>query len=380
MEGLIRDFSAAYLIEWLLLSAILAFGCYAIHTDIHWRRIPNWATWGLLVIGLAGHAAFWALGASDVQLAGLVFLVGLGVSLALFLWGFWAPGDAKLYWAVMVALPPTLYRSRTLLSLEWVGWALLLNALLINLVVVVLSGAHQRFSATYAGGPGDAVPRKRIWELAVDTAGLAGWITGCAGSLLAEPLRFIHAAIAILVGYLILDRVVPRAYRVAVAVPGLLVGGYTAWATAGLPVVASLWAFAWLSFLVHDALRARLRRSFRQEMDLRAAAAGMTPCASIWGQPDGDGETRWSSGDEVAASAQDVICQPGRALDEGTARKLRDLAARGQFSGFGTKIVMETSTPMAPAIVSAGAITALLGGSLVGPLVDLASLVMQRTG
>jgi len=52
MEGLIRDLSAEYLLEWSLLCAILTVGCHTAYTDIHWRQIGNWSTWGLLVLGV----------------------------------------------------------------------------------------------------------------------------------------------------------------------------------------------------------------------------------------------------------------------------------------------------------------------------------------
>ena len=68
-------------------------------------------------------------GISASQAMGVV-LVGLGIALVLTVAGFWAPGDAKLFWAMVVALPPTLCPSGELLSLRATPTAILANALL----------------------------------------------------------------------------------------------------------------------------------------------------------------------------------------------------------------------------------------------------------
>ena len=88
------------------LAAIAVLGVLlgiAAWTDVKQRRIPNWVSAAILVLGLAvvGTAGGWAA----LGWAGLHFAVALVVGIALTAAGVLGAGDAKLYAALAAWLP-----------------------------------------------------------------------------------------------------------------------------------------------------------------------------------------------------------------------------------------------------------------------------------
>lgn len=83
-----------------VLAALLAVASW---TDVKQRRIPNWVSAAVLVVGLVsvGIAGGWAA----LGWAGLHVLVALLVGLALTAAGVLGAGDAKLYAAIAAWLP-----------------------------------------------------------------------------------------------------------------------------------------------------------------------------------------------------------------------------------------------------------------------------------
>lgn len=309
MEGMIADLDRVSLLELVMLCAIMAVGVHASYTDIRWREIANGATWGLLAVGVLGQLGFWMMGETELEQVVLIVGAGFGVAYLLYAYGFWAPGDAKLFWGVVVALPPTLFPPGPFFSFDAPLWAVLVNALLVNLVVVVLRVAVRRVRGVpawperAAGEPREAVG----WPVhGLRLAGASGLTMGL-GLVLAEPLTFVEAAVTVTVGYLLLDRFLGRRYQTAVTAPGVVVGGYACWSAGGWTVFLSLWLLSWV---VHSAHAVVLRRD--------ATAVGQ---------------------------ARGVEPEPG---------------ARGDRP--------EVSVPFAPAIAAAAVLAVLLGSSVIQPL------------
>jgi len=95
---------APYLIFFIFSALGLAWGTW---TDFKERIVSDWATWGMLVLGLGGHAV-WAFLANDA----MIFANSLGITIATFYFayllyrlGAWAGGDVKLF-AGLAALNP----------------------------------------------------------------------------------------------------------------------------------------------------------------------------------------------------------------------------------------------------------------------------------
>ena len=202
METLIADLDKVSLLELAMLCAIMTVGVHASYTDIRWREIPNGATWGLLAVGVLGQLGFWALGQTTVQQVVLMVVAGFGVGYVLYAYGFWAPGDAKLFWGVVVALPPTMFPPGPFFSFDAPLWAVLVNALLLNLVVLGVGAGVRRLrhGLVAKGRPEDSGERYGMSDWlrhGLQVAGFSGLVLG-AGLILAEPLTFTEAAVLLI--------------------------------------------------------------------------------------------------------------------------------------------------------------------------------------
>ncbi|MCD6507146.1 prepilin peptidase, partial [Candidatus Poribacteria bacterium] len=88
-------------------------GCclYASITDLKERRIRNFCSLGLLYCGFILQVIFWLQGWIPLFYLISVTLGGAVLAYLSYIFNFFAPGDAKLFWAVCVALPPLLFKS-----------------------------------------------------------------------------------------------------------------------------------------------------------------------------------------------------------------------------------------------------------------------------
>jgi hypothetical protein len=383
MEALLNSIDQVFLLELLMLSAIMAVGCYTSYTDIHFREISNLASWGLLGLGLAGQLGFWALGKTGPVQIGATFLGGFGICYLLYRYGFWAPGDAKLFWAMVVALPPTLFGpawwsknmplastfvSQVFLSFDAPLWALLINTILINLLILVgvflwQRGIQQRSFARAERARGNA----RLWLRAgLELAGLSGLVLGSSTLVLSYTLTFTEAIVAVMILYLITERLNNQDHSLLLVLPGLVLGIYTSsWAPQTWPIYLVLWLAAWAIQSVYMRLRVYTRQMFIQLLPVHALQQGMVPRLAICRAPLAGPSTQTYVCTEEVSEAQEVVCQPGRPLSAGKAKQLHEMAARGLFKNFGDRLEVELALPFAPALSLGVAVTAVIGGSLI---------------
>lgn len=367
MEALLTDFGRVFALELLMACALTMAGCYTTYTDIHFRHIPNWASWGLLAVGLISQGLFWLWGAVALDQVGTVFLVGFAVSYLLYIYGFWAAGDAKLFWAFVLVLPPTLFPSTSLSSVNAPIWALLLNSLVLTCFVLLVLWAVLR--------PGRSAEAEAGWDashglyLGLELAGLVGLVLGFGTFLLGEPMTFVEVVVAVLVLYLLVDRFVPRRFRLTWALPGLILGGYTASASQVWLIYLVLWGLCWGVFFLYTIIRRMAPRSFVQALPIRALRPGMVPRLAIYAA-DRAGEYRCGT---QGGPEQDVLCYAGRPLTKGQVRTLHEKSAHDSFASFGQALAVELAIPFAPIIAVAGVLTVVLGGSLIQPLIQLFS-------
>ena len=365
MEALLNDFGRVFLLELIMACAITICGCYTTYTDIHFRHIPNGTSWGLLAVGLINQGLFWIWGVIELDQVGIVFLVGFAVSYLLYIYGFWAPGDAKLFWAFVLVLPPTFFPSTSLSLFNAPIWALLLNALVLTCFVLLALWAVLR-----RGRPAKA---EASWDasqwlyLGLELAGLVGLVLGAGAFLRGEAMTFVEVVVAVLVLYLLVDRFVSRSYRLTLALPGFILGGYTVLESGEWPIYLVLWVVSWGVFFLYHIIRRAAPRSFLQRLPIQALREGMVPRLAIYAE-----DSEYRCGAEVG-HGQDVLCYVGRPLTKGQVRTLQEKSAGGTFALFGNELEVELAIPFAPIIAVAGVLTVVLGGSLIKPLIQLFS-------
>ena len=394
MEALLNSIDQVFLLELLMLSAIMAVGCYTSYTDIHSREISNLASWGLLGLGLVGQLGFWALGKTGPVQIGATLLGGFGICYLLYRYGFWAPGDAKLFWAMVVTLPPTLFGpawwsknmpltssfiSQVFYSFEAPVWGFLINAILFNLLFLAALllwqrvVQHQRFVVEKKVGP----PRQWL-RSGVELAGLSGLVLGFSALGLQHTLNFIEAMVAVLALYLIIERLVKEDYALILVLPGLVLGVYTfSVAPQTWPIYLALWMVVWAIQLVYVRLRTYTRQAFIQLLPIQSLQQGMVPRLAICRVPVGDSGNPIYISTEQVAEAQEVVCHPGRPLSERKAQQLQEMAGKGLFKDFGDRLEVELALPFAPSLIVGVGITVVLGGSLIRPV---SALLQQWIG
>ena len=375
LSGLWRDFGGVFALELAMLCLLMVAGLYVVYTDLRFRDIPNGAVWLLLGAGVLGQLWLWQIGEVELAQVGLVLAVGLAVGGALFLYGFWAPGDAKLFWATAVAFPPTLCVSTGLLSLSTPIWALLINAVLLNFLFllgsVLLRGQRRRAQ------PGQWPAPKELLLLARDTAGLTGLVAGAGALALGQTLEFASSAVVVLVVFLAWDRLVPAEHRLALSLPGLALGAYSAMAPDSWLAVISLWALTWTIVGLHRLIRAWFGAALVQSLPVEALQEGMVPAAAICAAPSADRLDGAYVCVVNARGRQHCFCRPGVQLSSKDVLRLRDMDARGDFARFGGRLPVESPMPFAPFLVVSVVLTAVLAGSVFQPLLRLVRAVLE---
>ena len=120
-------------------------------------------------------------------------------------------------------------------------------------------------------------------SLGLELAGLIGLVLGVGTFLLAETMTFVEVIVAVLVLYLLVDRFVPQNFRLTLALPGLILGGYTAWASGDWPIYLTLWVVSWGVFFLYHLIRHRAPRFFVQALPIPALREGVKFATSTSG-------------------------------------------------------------------------------------------------
>lgn len=88
----------------LFLYAVLCTA--AIYTDIKSRIIPNVVAVGIVAVGVLAQITWIVIGLSSGFQVALTVASGIAIGLTLYLLGYWAPGDGKLFIGAALVVPP----------------------------------------------------------------------------------------------------------------------------------------------------------------------------------------------------------------------------------------------------------------------------------
>ncbi len=272
-----------FLVETAMLATLLTVGFYTSYTDLKARRVPNRYTLALLGIGLIGQAAMVALDVTTFGRVAALLGIGLAVAVGLTLFGFWAPGDAKLFWAVVAALPPSLCPSPEPLAMQAAPFALILNSLICYLLVLLLVPLWRREKETNPARPGG-----RQWlRAALGLAGLLGLTLSFAWLVLGRPLSYLEAFAALVAGWVLLDRGLEDRYWSVILVPGLAALLYLLHATGAWQDYVMMLGVVWVLEVVYLQVRFQYGRALVQSLPAGEIRAGDVPRTRV---NTGDGE------------------------------------------------------------------------------------------
>ena len=332
-------------VELLMLSALLTAGLCVAYTDLRFQRVPNRYTLTLLGIGVAGQMAMVGLGVGGWHQVAGVLLLGLGIAFMLTLTGVWSPGDAKMYWAVVLALPPSLCPVGKWVSLETPPAALIANALVAYIAVLLAVVAWRRRQSTAVQGN-----RDRWLQAAAGLGGLLGLALSFAQLVLNRPLSYLEAFAFLVVGYRLLEWGLKPERRPVVVIPGLAALALLAVSTGGWSDYALIWGAAWLVELAFQQVRHGSGGAFGYEMPVERIRPGAVLR-----------DRMVLAGDDGA----EVIWESGQSLDQERVSLMQKLAESGAVPG---TVALTRAMPFVPFLVLGGLATAAFGGHLAPPL------------
>ena len=110
----------------LLLGTLGIFCLYATYTDIRERKITNLCAYGLIYAGILSQIIFILSGNTTVLKSLITVTGGFGIVFALYWFGIFAAGDAKLFWGICLLVPPNLFSAGNALA-QFVPASLAIN-------------------------------------------------------------------------------------------------------------------------------------------------------------------------------------------------------------------------------------------------------------
>ena len=338
-----------FLVETAMLASLLTVGFYTGYTDLKARWVPNRYTLALLGIGLIGQTAMVALDVTTVGRVGALLGIGLAVAVGLTLFGFWAPGDAKLFWAAVAALPPSLCPSPEPLAMQAAPFALILNSLICYLLVLLLVPLWRREKETNPVRPGG-----RQWlRAALGLSGLLGLALAFAWLVLQRPLSYLEALAALIVGYRLLDRGLEEKYWTVILPPGIAALLYLSHTTGAWQTYALMLGAVWVLEVVYLQVRFHYGRALVRTVSAGEVRAGDVPRHRL----------------ELEVPDGMVVCEAGKPLSKKQAAHLRELENPGLPEE--SPIEREQGFPFVPFIVAGALLTSVFAGNLAPPLIDL---------
>ena len=332
-------------VELLMLSALLTAGLCVAWTDLRFQRVPNRYTLTLLGTGVTGQAAMVGLGVGGWnQLAGTL-LLGLIIALLLTLTGVWSPGDAKMYWAVVAALPPSLCPVGQWVSMETPPAALIVNALVayVAVLLAVVAWRQRHWKA-------DKGTRRPWLQAAAGLGGLLGLALSFAHLVLNRPLSYLEAFAFLVVAFRVLEWGLKPERRPVVLIPGLAALALLAVSTGGWKDYVLIWGAASLVELAFQQVRHGSGRAYGYELPVGRLRSGAVLRHRLV-----------LAGDDGA----EVIWESGQSLDQEGVELLQTRAASGDLPG---TVELSRAMPFVPFLVLGGLATAAFGGHLAPPL------------
>ena len=373
MDMLLNEIDLVFLLEWALLCSIMVVASYTTYTDISHREIPNSATWTLLGLGLMGQMGLWVLGEVALVQIGLSFVLGFAVGYLLFIYGFWGAGDAKLYWAMVAAIPSTLFGpkwptfSLAFFSLDTPLWALLVNTILTNTVfLLVLLVIHKPAKPIKTPASDNKKGMSRGWvRSGIEAAGVSGLVLG-GTTLVGGTLTLAEAIVVGAVLYLIHEDYTKKPSRIIWVLPGLVIGVFSAISTGDYLIYLVLWAVLWCIRNVYVYIHSLQYQKFVQQVSINALQPGMVLHQSIYEVPK-EGRVEVVAFGEQNKDTRELIGRRGRPLTVRKVRQLKGLQKKEFFREWGDQLEVELSLPFAPALMVGVGLTLIWAGSIVGP-------------
>ena len=360
---------------------LLLFCLYAIYTDLRERKIKNFCSYGAIYAGILCQVIS-VLSGSSTLLGGIsTVLGGFFIVLALYWFGIFAAGDAKLVWGASLLMPVWLFAEANAFA-QYTPIALLINmfapyCLILVAYLFIKTRLQQKWQAfTLIFQQEDL--RKQIFEMVfrlIFLLGLRQLVTLSLGWLGIE-LGFWHQLLIVLSLYFTLNHYVAKydleKFRnsvVCVVLIGLIIvttpWTLSAWSAAYLPLLKIYLLYILIFFFGRNFIYNLDSMVLGREIDISDLREGMVPAEQIVKTEGDDGEVTYSKEGfalpNVLNSNIILGTLPGGVSKE-KAAELKQLSEEGEFADFENKIRIQRSVRFAPVVFLGVILTILCRG------------------
>ena len=362
----------------LFISLLLFFCCYATYTDLRERKIKNVCSYGLIYAGILSQVVAVLSGSSGLLNSIFTVVGGFLIVIALYWFGIFAAGDAKLVWGASLLMPAGLFAEATAFA-QYTPTTLVINIFVPYCMILVTylclkTDVRQKWQAFMSIFRKEDF-RKQIFERVFSLIFLLGLRQVVMLSLrwLGIELGLWHQLLIIFSLYLTLSYYVKkfgleriRNYVVCVVLIELMIittpWTLSAWSEAYTPLLKIYLLYLAVFFFGKHFIENLDSMVLDREVDISDLKEGMVPAEQIVKIEGDDGEITYSKEGfalpNVLNSNIILGTLPGGVSKEKIA-ELKRLSEDGEFEVFDNTIRIQHSLRFAP-VICLGVILTLL--------------------
>ena len=365
----------------LFIGLLLLFCCYATYTDLRERKIKNFCSYGAIYAGILCQVISVVSGSSPLLGSIVTLLGGFFIVLALYWFGIFAAGDAKLVWGASLLMPVGLFAEANAFA-QYTPTTLVINifvpyCLILVVYLFIKTKTQQKWQAfTQVFQREDGY--KGIFDLIFRLIFLLGLrqLVMLSLSRLGIELGLWYQLLAVFPLYFILSYFVKkfglervRNYVVCVVMIGLMIittpWTLRAWSEAYVPLLKIYFVYIATFFFARQFIHNLDTMVLDREINISDLKEGMVPAEQIVKVEGINGEITYSKKDfalpNVLNSNIILGTLPGSVSTE-KAAELKQLSAAGKFEDFDNKIRIQRSLRFAPMICLGVILTLLCRG------------------
>lgn len=357
---------------------LLLFCLSATYTDLRERKIKNYCSYGAIYAGILCQVISVLSGSSPLLGSIATLLGGFFIVLALYWFGIFAAGDAKLIWGASLLMPVGLFAEANAFA-QYTPMTLIINifvpyCLILVAYLFIKTKMHQKWEAFVEIFRQENF-REQIFDMVfrlIFLLGLGQFIT-LSLNWLGIELGFWYRLLLVLSLYFILSHCVKkfgleriRNYVVCVVLIGLMVittsWTLSAWSAAYVPLLKVYLVYIAIFFFGKHFVHNLDSMVLDREIDISDLKERMVPAEQIVKIEGEDGELVYSKQGFALPNVLNTNIVlgtlPGGVSKEKVA-ELKQLAEDGKFADFDNKIRIQRSVRFAP-VICLGVILTLL--------------------
>lgn len=357
---------------------LLCFCLYATYTDLRERKIKNVCSYGTIYAGILCHVTSVLSGNSPLLGSIATLLGGFCIVLALYWFGIFSAGDAKLAWGASLLMPAGLFTEANAFA-QYTPTALIINifvpyCLILAIYLLIKTKTQQKWQAFMLIFQQENF-REQIFDMIFRLIFLLGLRVVVMLSLgwLGIELEFWHELLLVLSFFFAFNYYITkfglerlRNFVVCVVLIELMVittpWALDAWAAAYLPLLKIYFVYIAIFFFARQFIQNLDSIVLDREIPLFDLKEGMVPAEQIVKTEGDDGEVTYSKQEFALPNVlnSDIVLGtlPGGVSRE-KAAELKQLAEGGKFADFDNKIRIQRSLRFAP-VICLGVILTLL--------------------